>query len=74
MDFLDVIEQHKPKIGNETEQPASDKNDVLTDKDIPEGMPLTNHLDKMTREQAVWAIRNGDAWIAYLKTKGETRY
>lgn len=35
--------------------------------EIPEGMPLTNRLDRMTTEQAVWAIRNGDAWIAYLK-------
>ena len=34
---------------------------------IPEGIPLTNRLDKMTKEQAKWAIRNGDAWIAYLK-------
>ena len=37
---------------------------------IPEGMPRTNRLDKMTREQAVWAIKNGDAWIAYLKKYG----
>ena len=35
--------------------------------DIPVGMPLTNRLDKMTTEQAKWAIRNGTAWIAYLK-------
>ena len=34
---------------------------------IPEGMPLTNRLDKMTTEQARWAIRNGGTWIAYLK-------
>lgn len=34
---------------------------------IPAGMPLTNRLDKMTTEQAKWAIRNGDAWIAYLR-------
>ena len=38
--------------------------------DIPPGMPLTNRLDKMTIEQGRWAIRNGDAWIAYLKEKG----
>ena len=38
-----------------------------TDIEIPEGMPLTNHLDKMTKVQAIWAIRNGTAWIAYLK-------
>ena len=34
---------------------------------IPDGMPMTNRLDKMTTEQAKWAIRNGTAWIAYLK-------
>ena len=34
---------------------------------IPEGMPMTNRLDKMTTEQAKWSIRNGDAWITYLK-------
>ena len=39
-------------------------------KNIPDGMPLTNGLDKMTTEQAIWTIRNGDAWIAYLKEKG----
>ena len=38
--------------------------------DVPAGMPLTNRLDEMTREQAIWAIRNGDAWLAYLKSKG----
>ena len=38
--------------------------------DIPPGMPLTNRLDKMTIEQGIWAIRNGDTWIAYLKAKG----
>ena len=38
--------------------------------DIPPGMPLTNRLDKTTMEQGRWAIRNGDAWIAYLKEKG----
>ena len=34
---------------------------------VPAGMPLTNRLDKMTTEQAKWAIRNGDAWLAYLR-------
>ena len=38
--------------------------------DIPPGMPLTVRLDKMTREQGRWAIRNGDTWIAYLEEKG----
>ena len=44
--------------------------EVLTDRDIPAGMPLTNRLDKLTTEQAVWAIRCGDAWLAYLKANG----
>ena len=38
--------------------------------EIPEGMPLTNHLDKMTRSQAQWALKNGDAWIKYLRQHG----
>ena len=38
---------------------------------IPAGMPLTNRLDKMTPDQAIWAIENGDAWIAYLKEQSE---
>ena len=33
---------------------------------IPENMPLTNRLDKMTREQAIWVLQNGDAWVEYL--------
>ena len=47
---------------------------VLTDRYIPAGMPLTNHLDKMNIEQAAWAIRNGTAWIAYLKANGGEVY
>ena len=39
----------------------------LTASDLPGNMPLTNRLDKMTVEQARWAIQNGTAWIAYLK-------
>ena len=42
---------------------------LSTDIEIPDGMPLTNRLDRMTREQATWAIRNGDDWIAYLKAR-----
>ena len=34
---------------------------------IPGNMPLTNRLDKMTPDQARWAIANGGAWIAYLQ-------
>ena len=40
---------------------------VLTSEDLPPGMPLTNGLDKMTTEQARFAIQNGDAWLEYLK-------
>lgn len=39
-------------------------------ENIPEGMPMTNRLDLLTKEQAVWAIKNGDAWIAFLKQEG----
>ena len=34
------------------------------------GIPLTNRLDKMTREPAKRAIANGGAWIAYLNEHG----
>ncbi|MCG9132732.1 hypothetical protein J5I95_13725 [Candidatus Poribacteria bacterium] len=34
--------------------------------DIPAGMPLTNRLDRMTIEQARFAIQHGDAWLSYL--------
>ena len=43
------------------------KNETLTAADLPANMPLTNRLDKMTCEQARWAIDNSAAWIAYLK-------
>ena len=73
MDFLDVIAglnagalpEHVPPVPSEVENP-------LTANDLPFAMPLTNRLDKMTVEQARWAIANGTAWIAYLKeNKGE---
>ena len=38
-----------------------------TDIEIPDGMPLTNRLDKMTFDQGKWAILNGDDWVAYLR-------
>ena len=38
--------------------------------EIPEGMPLTNRLDKMTRPQALWSLENGDAWVKYLRSNG----
>lgn len=44
--------------------------EVLIETSIPDRMPFTNRLDKMTTKQAIWAIRNGDAWVAYLKEKG----
>lgn len=43
---------------------------VLTAADLPDGMPLTNRLDKMTTEQAIWAIKNGTAWVTYLIANG----
>ena len=45
---------------------------MIFDCEIPSGMPLTNRLDKMTTEQAKWAIRNGGTWIAYLKEQQAT--
>ncbi len=39
-------------------------------EDLPAGMPLTNRLDRMTIEQARFAIENGDAWLSYLREQG----
>ena len=64
MDFLDVIEGLKAKANPETPNPEPTGNPLDT---MPEGMPLTNRLDRMTVEQAEWAITNGTVWIAYLK-------
>ena len=47
---------------------------VLTDSDIPLGIRLTTDLTKMTADQGAWAIRNGDAWLAYLKANGGEVY
>lgn len=47
---------------------------VLTDSDIPVGTPMTNRLDKLTSDQAVWALQNGKAWLAYLKANGGEIY
>ena len=66
MDFNNVMAIWQARIDESTEQP----NPVASDNPIdtmPGNMPLTNRLDKMTRDQAIWAIENGDAWIAYLK-------
>ena len=72
MHFMDVVKNEKIKRGEivpieipETEQAKTAASDAPFS--IPDGMPLTNHLDKMTPEQAKWAIRNGTAWIAHLK-------
>ena len=43
--------------------------ELLTDFEIPDGMPLTNRLDKMTSDQARWALCHGDVWMVYLKRK-----
>ena len=69
MEFSEVIATQKLELGavapvNENEKAAVA---VLTDSDIPAGMPRTNRLDKLTTDQAVWVIRNGDAWLVYLK-------
>ena len=66
MDFYTVIDRLKAKANPATEQtnPVASDNPIDT---MPGNMPLTNRLDKMTTDQAIWAIDNGDAWIAYLK-------
>ena len=66
MDFLDVIDRLKASANPATEQPNPAASDNPIDA-MPGNMPLTNRLDKMTRDQAIWAIENGDAWITYLK-------
>ena len=75
MRFMDIVKGEKAKMAVSDTEPSTENETLvseqgLTDKDVPAGMPLTNRLDKMTREQAVWAIKNGDAWITYLKVKG----
>lgn len=72
MEFSEVIAKWQAKIEvseqPETDEPHPDASVNPLDT-IPEGMPLTNRLDLMTTEQAKWAIRNGTAWIAYLKAQ-----
>ena len=73
MEFEQVIETQKTElaaVAGETEPVPV----VLTYRDIPQGIPLTNRLDKMNVEQAAWAIRNGDAWLVYLKANGGEVY
>ena len=66
MDFNNVMAIWQARIGESTEQPNPAASDNPIDT-MPGNMPLTKRLDKMTRDQAIWAIENGDAWIAYLK-------
>ena len=66
MDFNNVMAIWQARIDESTEQPNPLASDNPIDT-MPGNMPLTNRLDKMTRDQAIWAIENGDAWIAYLK-------
>ena len=70
MEFEQVIETQKTKLAVVAPIETEPVPVVLTDRDIPAGMPRTNRLDKLTTELAVWAIRNGDAWLAYLKANG----
>lgn len=73
MEFSEVIEAQQIDPGavapTETETPA-----VLTKRDIPAGMLMTNRLDKLTSDQAVCVLHNGEAWIAYLKANGGEIY
>ena len=70
MDFNNVMAIWQARIDESTEQttPAASDDPLET---MPGNMPLTNRLDKMTRYQAIWAIENGDAWIAYLQEQSE---
>ena len=63
-DFKFFNDKRQPTAATEQSNPV--KSDVFLET-MPGNMPLTNRLDKMTIEQARWAIENGDAWIAYLK-------
>ena len=70
MDFNNVMAKWQARIGESTEQPKTAASDNPMDA-MSGNMPLTNRLDKMTTDQAIWAIENGDAWIAYLKEQSE---
>ena len=77
MDFNEVTAKYERIIADAKVEEAeikpvdipvvSSDSKPLTAADLPGEMPLTNRLDKMTCEQAIWAIANGTAWIAYLK-------
>ena len=66
MNFNEVIAELNSKVIPDLSVPSQAELH-LTASDLPGNMPLTNRLDKMTVEQARWAIQNGTAWIAYLK-------
>ena len=63
-DFKFFTDKRQPTAATEQSNPVTSDNPMDA---IPGNMPLTNRLDKMTPDQARWAIENGDAWIAYLK-------
>ena len=67
-DFKFFNEKRQPTAATEQSNPV--KLDAFLES-MPGLMPLTNRLDKMTRDQAIWAIENGDAWIAYLQKQSE---
>ena len=77
MDFSEVIANQKnelvvaPVKETENEKAAVA---VLTDSDIPKGMSLTHRLDKMTTEQARFAVQTGDAWVTYLQANDGAVY
>ena len=67
-DFKFFTEKRQPTAATEQSNPVTSDTFLET---MPGNMPLTNRLDKMTRDQAIWAIENGDAWIAYLQEQSE---
>ena len=68
MEFLELVNAHLSDLGGVPPVVSeSEELKEITENDLPGGMPLTNRLDKMSREQAIWAFQNGDAWLAYLR-------
>ena len=67
-DFKFFNDKRQPTAATEQSNPVKSDGFLET---MPGNMPLTNRLDKMTRDQAIWTIENGDAWIAYLQEQSE---
>lgn len=75
MEFLELVNTHLSDLGG-VPPVVSEREELkeITENDLPVGMPLTNRLDRMTKEQAIWVLKNGDAWLAYLRVHGGEVY